>query len=129
MWEASLIEHASESGRCFWTPVLNGQAHAAEMPVQGGAIDVLRERVGGILRASNFVQREVIGLEFILRPQIRNRKVADFPQSAPAAYANGRGGIGVHSHVEIDAQIIGYEAEAKSLRGPAAYAAELSLSC
>ena len=93
-------------------PRFNSESHGCQMSIEGCTIHMFCQSIRWILRPCNLVEREVLGPELILDPEIRHREVADLAQATPAADADRCSGICMDGNLKVKPQISRDGAEA-----------------
>ena len=73
--------------------------------------------VGGIAITLHFKQSEIAAAQSLLDPQLAHSQVAHSPNAASPAYADGRGGVGVHSDGHGEAEVAPPCLNAEGLNG------------
>ena len=92
------------------------------------SLEVLRQKIRGVLHARNFLQDKFSISETLLHPEVRDRQVPNTSEAPSSAYAHGSGRISLDNKFDLKSQIIGESFESESLRGTSDDSNELSLS-
>ena len=82
-----------DAGCQICSAALGHKSHAVEMTKKGGPIDEFCEYVRDILLSFHLLYLEVTRPDTVLHPQVRCRKMPDFPQPSSSCYADGRSGV------------------------------------
>ena len=91
------------------------QVHGGHRFLHDLPADVLREHIGGIVRAQDFAELERLAPDSVLDPEIRRGKVPDLAYALATAYSDCRSGIGVDAEAKVPAKVLEEGLETKGL--------------
>ena len=84
---------SSDGRRAACPSSLNFNPHAGQRSLQSWGIDELRQSVGGVILAKDFVYAQGSGSDLVLEPQIGSGQVPNAAQPPSPAHAYGSCGI------------------------------------